>query len=410
MMDITVATLNCRGQTRLTVQKQLAIQDFIKSYNIDVIFLQETNFNKETFFSCSFVKNNFSFVFNNAVNEYGTACLIKNSMCVSNVNFDSAGRVITFDCDNITMCNVYPMSGTDGVSRHDREHLISAVIPNILINKKVCGIVGGDWNCISVKTNCSRNPEGKLSPSLQRLISLMNLKDSHRCLSKVQTFSRYYLTNKSGQGATRIDRLYHYGEVIPTSSCYVATSFSDHLAQVVSYCVPLCTQTTACPKAKPVFKISNNVIDDNIFRKQLKESMSHWRHLLVTFKYPVLDWWELLVKPGIRKLAITRSKEINKSRRGRLDFLNILLINEVGKLKCGVPGALFEVRKVQKLIEEWFREEAEKIKVKAGIEDITESESVQIFQHEIHKKVAKKSAILELHTESGVKSSHKECA
>ena len=82
----------------------------------------------------------------------------------------------------------------------------------------------------------------------------------------------------------------------------------------------------------------------------------------------------------------------------------------MGKLKCGVPGALSEVRKVQGLIKEWFREEAEKIKVKAGIEDITESESVQIYQHKIHKKVVKKSAILELHTESGVKLGHKECA
>ena len=138
---------------------------------------------------------------------------------------------------------------------------------------------------------------------------------------------------------------------------------------MVSYSITLSVQTTTCPKAKPVFKISYNVIDDEIFRKQLKECMNHWKHLLVTFRYNVLDWWELLVKPGIRKLAITRSKEINKSRRGRLDFLNILLINEVGKLKCGVPGALAEVRKVQKLIDEWFREEAEKIKVKAGIED-----------------------------------------
>ena len=168
-MDINVATLNCHGQTRLTVQKQLAIQDFIKSYNIDIIFLQETNFNKETFFSCSFVKNNFSFDFNNTSNKYGTACLIKNSMSVSNINFYSAGRVITFDCDNITICNVYPMSGTHGVSRHDREHLISAVLTNVLIDKKECGIVGGDCNCISIKMDCSQNPDGKLLPYLQML-------------------------------------------------------------------------------------------------------------------------------------------------------------------------------------------------------------------------------------------------
>ena len=30
----------------------------------------------------------------------------------------------------------------------------------------------------------------------------------------------------------------------------------------------------------------------------------------------VLIWWEKLVKPGIRKLALERSKELKKERRG----------------------------------------------------------------------------------------------
>ena len=41
---------------------------------------------------------------------------------------------------------------------------------------------------------------------------------------------------------------------------------------------------------------------------------------------------------------------------------------------------------------------------------MTVSESFQIHQHELHKKVIKKSLITELHTEDGVISGHKECA
>ena len=36
---------------------------------------------------------------------------------------------------------------------------------------------------------------------------------------------------------------------------------------------------------------------------------------------PVMTWWEGMVKPGIRKLAITRSKEIKRERRSELNFL-----------------------------------------------------------------------------------------
>ena len=30
---------------------------------------------------------------------------------------------------------------------------------------------------------------------------------------------------------------------------------------------------------------------------------------------PVLSWWELIVKPGIRKIAMSRNKEMNEARK-----------------------------------------------------------------------------------------------
>ena len=34
----------------------------------------------------------------------------------------------------------------------------------------------------------------------------------------------------------------------------------------------------------------------------------------------VLQWWGLVVKPGIKKLAIQRSKELNKEKKGELNI------------------------------------------------------------------------------------------
>ena len=52
--------------------------------------------------------------------------------------------------------------------------------------------------------------------------------------------------------------------------------------------------------------------------------MSEWK-AVTNQGVDILIWWEKLVKPGIRKLAITRGKEMNRDRRG---FLNLLLFRQ----------------------------------------------------------------------------------
>ena len=62
MDDIKVASINCRGQTRLTVAKQLQIQHFISEHNVDIVFLQETNFNLNTFDNCENIRKYYSYI------------------------------------------------------------------------------------------------------------------------------------------------------------------------------------------------------------------------------------------------------------------------------------------------------------------------------------------------------------
>ena len=47
----------------------------------------------------------------------------------------------------------------------------------------------------------------------------------------------------------------------------------------------------------------------------------------------ILTWWELVVKPGIRRLAMERSREINYEKRGELNMLFIRQAYTVKKLK-----------------------------------------------------------------------------
>ena len=69
------------------------------------------------------------------------------------------------------------------------------------------------------------------------------------------------------------------------------------------------------------------------------------------FGVPVLTWWEALIKPGIRKLAIDRGKEINRERRS---YLNLLMLRQTfltKKIHSGNLEILPALREAQGRIE-----------------------------------------------------------
>ena len=81
--------------------------------------------------------------------------------------------------------------------------------------------------------------EQKISPNMKKLIHTFHLIDSFRHLSPdAKTFSRYYSTSSSQVGASRIDRMYHNGEIEVSKADYVAVSFSDHLSLITAYNFP----------------------------------------------------------------------------------------------------------------------------------------------------------------------------
>ena len=213
--------------------KQLLTQDFIRRNNIDILHCQEINIEEDSFANCDYINSNFNIFPNNAINQYGTATLVKDSFKVENFQTDTEGRGIKMDIGGLTLGNFYLHSGTDALSRNKRETFCSETIPQLLTNRKGSGEVGGDWNCILSNEDCTKYPEAKKSPCLKRVVNLFNMTDSFRYLHPGdEVFSRYY--GRAGQeGATRIDRSYHWGEVRPVEAKYQSVAFSDHLAYIV---------------------------------------------------------------------------------------------------------------------------------------------------------------------------------
>ena len=407
---VKIAYLNCRGQTGFNDSKQLQIENFIQTYEIDILHLQECHVEENTFSLCKFIMSDFTLIHNNSNSKYGTASLVKISLPIENVILHHSGRIILFNIGETTFGNVYLPSGTDAASRAGRESFCGETIPNILVNSKLHGMIGGDWNCITSKDDCTRYPEAKMSPCLRRLIKAFSWSDTFRHLyPNSKHFSHYYGNVRHGEGATRIDRSYSYGDLTASGAEYVSVAFSDHLSYIVEVKLPSPISTILCPKSRPFYKVKPEVVKDRIFQARLAQSMEEWKGVR-RFGVPLLTWWEILVKPGIRKLALERGRELSRARKS---FLNLLIMRQsylTRKIHSGEQGWLTPLKEVQLRIEEWFDSELEKVKYQSRVEDIQSSEKVRIFHHEIHQKNNKRSSILRLKTDQGLLEGHQECS
>ena len=190
---------------------------------------------------------------------------------------------------------------------------------------------------------------------------------------------------------------------------YEPLAFSDHMAYLVSYSMPMQSARVFSPRSRPLFKVRPEVISDNLFQERLSDSMADWKEIK-DLGLEVLQWWELVVKPGIKKLAIQRSKELNRDKRGQLNLLLIQQAYLANKLQQGEFHRLAELRFIQLEIVQWYRQESEKVLLQSRSDEISMNEKVRIYHHDLRKKHLKRSSILKLQTEHGLIEGHDQCA
>ena len=136
--------------------------------------------------------------------------------------------------------------------------------------------------------------------------------------------------------------------------------------------------------------------------------MSDWKQVK-DLGLDVLKWWELIVKPGIKKLAIQRSKELNQEKHGHLNLLLLQQAYLAKKLLAGDLSQYSKLRGVQLEIEAWYQKESEKVVLQSICTEVSRSEKVRIFHHGLHKTHLKRSSILKLQTEAGLLEGHAMC-
>ena len=171
----------------------------------------------------------------------------------------------------------------------------------------------------------------------------------------VKLFSRYY-GSKEGGGATRIDRAYHYGEMAILRADYLPLAFSDHHSLIVVVDVPNTFTRLKCPSFRPSFRIKAEVVKDSTFQKRLSVAMESWQQFKA-FGLDILPWWEHLVKPGIKRLAQNRSKEISKERKEQSNLLRLRQVYLNRKIGLGELWRIVDLKAVHNSIQNWYQQE-----------------------------------------------------
>ena len=204
--------------------------------------------------------------------------------------------------------------------------------------------------------------------------------------------------------------------MVVEEALYLPVAFSDHFAHMLTFSVPEDLSTILCPKSRPTFRLQAEVIKDKVFNERLKKAMQMWGTVLNYQgegedgqKVGILNWWENLVKPGIRKIGLERTKEMYIERK---EWLNLLLIRQAyltKKLQIGLVQKLGELKEVHLLIDMWYKKESEKVQHQSRVAEFCTNEKTTIYHHELHKRVMKKGAILRLQTEAGMLEGHKAC-
>ena len=409
---LTVGFMNIRGQTGLSRAKQVQIESFLTTQRLDVLHLQEIHIGEDSFSNCDQICSSYNIISNNAASKYGTASIVKSDLIPENILMDTKGRAIVFNIDNLTLSNLYLPSGTDASSRAQRENYFSETIPQLLLNRLDAGLVGGDMNCITHNIDSTHHPEAKKSPSLARLLKTFDMVDSFRSLLPTKKIFSHYYNNPGqggGQGATRIDRSYNWGEITVKEARYEPVAFSDHMAYIVTISIPSLSSSMLSPRSRPLFKVRPEVIFDKVFQERLGDSMADWKEVKDN-GLDVLLWWDIVVKPGVKKLAIQRSKELNLQKRGELNLLLIQQAYLAKKLFDGDLAQYAHLRCVQVHIQKWYEKESEKVLLQSRSDEVNNNEKVRIYHHDLHKKHLKRSSILKLQTEEGVIEGHQECA
>ena len=178
---------------------------------------------------------------------------------------------------------------------------------------------------------------------------------------------------------------------------YLVVSFSDHLAHVITTETPITNSQNKCNR-KSLYKIKHFVVEDDEFQSNIKKRFQEW--VLLKDGLTPTFWWENVVKPDIKAIALSREKEINVQRRRKIAALQLRLSYHLRNLKKCAPEKFVEcVSKLDNVkveIQTFYKERAKVILMQNRAEVFDMSDETKLYHFESLNNYVTKSEIKKL--------------
>lgn len=283
-----IATININTITNTT--KLDALRTFIRTMDLDVVFLQEVE-NEQLSLP------GYNVVCNVDHARRGTAIALKEYIRYSHVEKSLDGRLIALQINDTTLCNIYAPSGT--ALRAMRESFFNNTLAYYLRRRTTHTILAGDFNCVIRQCDATGN---NMSPALLTAVRELQLQDAWVQLNP-RSEGHTYITHNS---ESRLDRLYvssnlrSYLRAADTHVC----SFSDHKAVTFRICLPHQGRTTGGSfwSLRPHLLTPENITE-------FQNRWQYWTRQRRNF-LSWIHWWTEFAKPQIKKFFRWKSREV----------------------------------------------------------------------------------------------------
>lgn len=267
-----------------------ALRSFIRTTDIDILFIQEVENEQLTL-------PGYNVIANVDHTRRGTAIALKEHIQFSHVEKSLDSRLVAVRVQDTTLCCVYAPSGT--ALRAHRERFFNNTIAYYLRHQTEHIILAGDFNCVLRQCDSTGH---NMSPSLQATIQQLQLHDVWLKL-RSRDAGRTYIT---AQSSSRLDRIYVSGglceqlRAVHTHAC----SFSDHMAVSLRVCLPHLGQE----HGRGFWSLRPHLLtNDNI--TELQTRWQFWTRQRRNYR-SWIDWWLECAKPKIVSFFRWKSKEV----------------------------------------------------------------------------------------------------
>lgn len=289
MESYNFATINICTITNET--KLNALRNFIRTLDLDIVFLQEVATPELTI-------PGFNVITNVDHARRGTAIALKNHFRFTHVEKSIDSRLIALRIEgNVVLCNIYAPSGSQ--MRAQRERFFNETIAYYLRQTTAYTILAGDFNAVISARDSSG--ESNFSNSLKNTIQQLRLHDAWEKINGNRP-GHTYITHNS---TSRLDRAYISSALdtqLRTAYTHVC-SFTNHKALSIRICLP----SQGREYGRGFWSLRPHVlVQQNMQEFQLK--WNYWTRQ--KRNYPTwLQWWVNFTKPKIKSFFRWKTRE-----------------------------------------------------------------------------------------------------